>query len=773
MCKIVQTEYTLEIPKLGETFKERLGGFNRFGLRISHGTIIAAAALLLILFIAVTIRLLPLRWENLAGGTSFLNEFDPFYQLSITRHMVDNGLLSPYYPTPWIDTMKWYPVGLDMSTSLPALPATAAVLYGIASIFSPNIDLMTFCAILPAFIAAVSCLILYFVGKDMGGRTVGLFSALFLALAPSFLQRSSLGFFDTEIPGILGLVLFVFFFLRSMDGNRSLRSSLLYSLGAGLALAYFISGWGAAYYVIGLASLFVFVMVLLKRYTTRMLVTYSVTFGLALMLGTLVPYIGLRYLTSGAILPVAAVFVVLLIAELLRNNISVKSKLTLTIASLAAIIGGVSILAITGSLVDLAGKFITVLNPFIRSSSPLVDSVAEQRLSGWGNLYIELGIGIMFFLIGLFLTIRKPTNRNIFMLLFAATSLYFATSMVRLLVIFAPAYAIIAAIGIYGLLKPLCAGLKDTSKSLAKSKRKIMRVSREYGGIAILFVFILLVTNLAISPQSGGMPRPVSQALTPTAISASSLPVGGAGLTEPVTAWIEAVTWLKENAKSTDVVVMWWDYGNWLSDLGNVTSLADNTTVNSTQIANVGFIFMGDEEQAMKMLSSYGQQNTKYIAIFTVLALHVDSSTETYYMAPAGYGDEGKWTWMARISGQDKQRFIDQGFISAADAWVDETTFGESTQYGWEWNDRGLNTTIVKLLTYTEYTYCALMQEFELPVYPSSQQVEPLKYFKPAASDSLDSFAGILTSPFQYGLVPIVAIFEIDWAAYNLEHPIR
>jgi len=379
----------------------------------------------------------------------------------------------------------------------------------------------------------------------------------------------------------------------------------------------------------------------------------------------------------------------------------------------------------------------------------------------------------LFFLIGLFLTIRKPTNRNIFMLLFAATSLYFAASMVRLLVIFVPAYAIIAAIGIYGLLKPLCAGLKDTSKNLAKSKRKIMRVSREYGGIAILFVFILLVTNLAISPQNGGMPRPVSQALTPTAISASSLPVGGAGLTEPVTAWIEAVTWLKENAKSTDVVVMWWDYGNWLSDLGNVTSLADNTTVNSTQIANIGFIFMGDEEQAMKMLSTYGQQNTKYIAIFTVLELRADRSTETYYMVPAGYGDEGKWTWMARISGQDKQRFIDQGFISAADAWVDETTFGESTQNGWKWNDRGLNTTIVKLLTYTEYTYCALMQQFELPVYPSSQELEPLKYFKPAASDSVGSFAGILTSPFQYGLVPIVAIFEIDWAAYNLEHPIR
>ena len=156
--------------------------------------------------------------------------------------MIDNGLLSPYYPTAWINEMKWFPNGLDMSTSLPALPMTAAVLYGIVSIFG-YVDLMTFCAILPAVIAVVSCLVLYFIGKDIGGRTVGLLSALFLAFAPSFLQRSSLGFFDTEVPGVLGLVLFIFMFLRSLDGNRSLRASLVYSVGAGLALAYFIAGW--------------------------------------------------------------------------------------------------------------------------------------------------------------------------------------------------------------------------------------------------------------------------------------------------------------------------------------------------------------------------------------------------------------------------------------------------------------------------------------------------------------------------------------------------
>jgi dolichyl-diphosphooligosaccharide--protein glycosyltransferase len=757
---------------MGETMKERLGNglsfFDRFGIRVSHGTIIAYAALFLIFFIAFTLRILPLRWENLAGGTAYLNEFDPYYQYSITQHMVQNGLLSPYYPTAWIDTMKWYPNGLDMSSSLPALPMTAAVLYGIASIFGP-IDLMTFCSILPAFIAVISCLILYFIGKDMGGRGVGLFAALFLALAPSFLQRSSLGFFDTEIPGVLGLVLFIFLFMRSMDGNRSLKGSMFYSVFAGLALAYFIAGWGAAYYVIGLATLFVFVLVLLKRYTPKMLINYSIVFGLGLMIGTKVPYVGLGYLTSGAILPVAAVFVVLVLAELLRNNISIKNKMTLAVIAAVAIIGAFAAFWLTGSLESLAGKFVTVIDPFIRSSSPLIDSVAEQRISAWGNLYIEMGISILFFLVGLYFTLRNPTNRNIFLLLFAATSLYFATSMVRLLVLFAPAFAIIAAIGILGVTKPFFALLKDTSKTLAKSKRKMLRVSKEYSGLAIMVVFIILISNFAFSPQTGGVPRQVSNAYVPTAISASSLPVGGENLKSSIPAWLDAVQWFQDHAEPTDVAVMWWDYGNWLSDLGNVTTLADNTTVNSTQIENIGFMFMGNENQTMHMLSTYGQDRVKYIAVFTVLGMSQSSQSGTEFISfPAGYGDEGKWVWMARISGQDKQRFIDTGYISASEMWTDETSFGQtSSNSQWQWNDRGLNCTVEELLSFAEQTYCAnINSQGTYKLQPSYTASTPT-YFRPAF------FAGINVAPLTYGgLIPIIAIYEIDWQTYDLQNGI-
>ena len=756
---------------MGEGIKERLGNslsiFSRLRIQVSHGSIIAFAALVMVLFVAFTVRILPLRWENLSGGTALLNEFDPYYQFSITKHMVENGLLSPYWPTHWINTQKWYPDGLDMSTSLPALPMTAAVLFQIVSLFGAKIDLMTFCSILPAVIAVVSCLVLYFVGKDMGGKAVGLFSALFLALAPSFLQRSSLGFFDTEVPGVLGLVLFIFLFLRSVDSNRSLRASLMYSLGAGAALAYFISGWGAAYYLIALSVLFVFVMVLLKRYSQRLLINYSITFGLALFIGTKVPYISLSYVISSAVLPVAAVFIVLVVAEILRNNISMKSKLSLAIASLVLVVGGFVTLWVTGFLGGLAGKFITVLDPFIRAASPLIDSVAEQRISAWGNLYIEFGIAIVFFLAGLYFVLRNPTNRNIFLLLFAVTSLYFASSMIRLLVLFVPAFAIIAGIGIITILKPFFTLLQEAPRALAKSKRRMARVSKEYSGVAVFVILMILVTNLAFSPQTGGMPRAISQAYVPTAISASSLPLGGAGLSAPVGAWLDAVGWMKNNVPSTDAVVMWWDYGNWLSDLGNVTSLADNTTVNSTQIENVGFIFMGNENQSLAMLSNYGQSRVKYIAVFTVLQISQPSSgSSAYVVSPAGYGDEGKWVWMARISGQAQTRLLNEGYMNAATAWTNETQFGSSnpTTGKWQWSDQGLNCTVYELMNYAEVQYATRMSGPQITITPDQTTTTPT-YFKEA------HFAGIDASPVG-NLIPIIAIYEIDWAAYDAAHGI-
>ena len=115
--------------KIGKLFsRESVGnaltsiGDLRF--RISHSSLLHISLLLIILVIAATIRLLPIRW-----GMQ-LSEFDPHVFYRLTKYIIDNG----FFSGPWIDLMSWYPQGLNISnTLLPGLSTTAAVFYQIAN----------------------------------------------------------------------------------------------------------------------------------------------------------------------------------------------------------------------------------------------------------------------------------------------------------------------------------------------------------------------------------------------------------------------------------------------------------------------------------------------------------------------------------------------------------------------------------------------------------------------------------------------------------------
>ncbi|NLE06468.1 MAG: hypothetical protein GX638_16915, partial [Crenarchaeota archaeon] len=332
-----------------DTLSNGLKGLGKSRIQISHGTILTFTALLLILFIAFTIRMLPIRWE-LSSGIIGLNEFDPYYQYSLVNKMVTDGLLSPYWPTAWVNYQHFYPGGLDMSMSLPSLPMTAAIFYNIVTALGVTIDLMSFCAIMAPILGTLSVFVLYFLAKDFAGKTVGLLSAFILALMPSVIQRSSLGFFDTETVGLLSLLLFIFLFLRAIEPTRSLRSMVLYSVGAAATLAYFAAGWGAAYYLIDLVAVFSLVLVFMKRYSQRLLFSYSITFGLGLFVAIAVPFLSPAYLSTATVLPVALVFAVLCIAEVLRAQITIRTKTLLAVGALGVGVVAVVLLAVFGDL---------------------------------------------------------------------------------------------------------------------------------------------------------------------------------------------------------------------------------------------------------------------------------------------------------------------------------------------------------------------------------------------------------------------------------------
>jgi len=744
----------------GVLTKEKvINGFKSLGKlrpKVDRASIITFSALMLILFIAFTIRLFPVRWEidpTTGKSNLLLSEFDPYFQYRFTEYIVKNGFISWAWPTQWIDYQRWYPQGINIAEAgFPGLPFTVAFLYEIVSMLGVNIDLMSFCALFPAIMGMLASLAIYFLGKDIGGRPVGLLSALLLALYPSYIQRTSVGFFDDEAIGIFALIVFAFLFLRAIEENRPIGSTIKYSIASGAVLGYFCAGWGAAYYPIGVIVLFTFILLVAKRYTRQLLLTYSITFGLGLFIAINVPKLSPTYLVTSAILPVAGVFSLLCLAEIFRTMTTLKWRSLIAIAFLSIIVGGFVVLWQSGYVQDIAGKFWSVINPLTREASPLIESVAEHRISTWGSLYYDLGIGILFFAVGLFFAFRNLSNRNLFLIVLGLTSLYFACSMARLLVLLAPAFSLLAAVGINGLLKPFVTLLKEPSRIGMKKKYEFEHVGKEFSGTAVFLIFLVLMTSMAFP-----MPKVYRQVYAPTTISGGSLSY----VPEvPVQEWINMLKWTRDNLKGTTVVCSWWDYGYWLTILGNVTTLADNATINTTQIENIGFIFMANETQALKMLRLY---NAEYILVFVTIDYNGN-------WLNAG-GDEGKWMWMASISGKARERLINGGFILEEEMWTENlnevrSMFGNYT-LGTSWTDingdgqigsdeliavsKGQNSTIYKLMNYAVERW---KQENRGGALPTTE----LLYFSEAY------IAGLDNDGTKYGgVVPLVCLYKIEY----------
>jgi len=240
------------------------------------------------------------------------------------------------------------------------------------------------------------------------------------------------------------------------------------------------------------------------------------------------------------------------------------------------------------------------------------------------------------------------------------------------------------------------------------------------------------------------------------------------------------LAYTKDNIPGTTVVSAWWDYGYWLTLLGNVTTLADNATVNATQIQNVGYTFMARENRSLQLLSTY---NAEYALVFVTLQIQVttDQNTgqQTAYVTYANFGDEGKWTWMARISGDAQNRFQDtispygEHYMDANMTWKDESAFGyfsnaTSTQAAaWVWSDQGMNSTVYKMMSWAKQEYATKygLQNDQSGVVAPTYFLDDTKggYF---AGMELDPNTAVQ----QFGgLVPLVCLYKIDWAKFNAD----
>jgi dolichyl-diphosphooligosaccharide--protein glycosyltransferase len=582
----------------------------------------------LVFVAALAVRLLPLRFGF------YLSEFDPYLQWRMSQYVVNNGFLAWFS---WHDTMSWYPWGMTMEYgNLYGVAFVAAAVYMFLQAIGVQATVFQVTVIFPVVGGALTCIACYFLGKDLWGRGVGLLTALFMALNPSNISRTTLGFLRHEPLGILLMVLIFLFFVRANQKGRSMRGTIAYSALAGLSLFYLAATWAAAYYPMDLVVLYVAALVVAGRYTRQILLSYAVTYGIFLFLTPLgVPKLGFGVLTDLTYLAIPGVLVLLLAREAGNMLPSWRQRAYALIVASVVLVGLAYALVALKVMALPGGKFLSTLNPFARLDMPIVESVAEHQPATWASFFYEYYTLTFLGLFGFYFVIRRFRDTDIFVTLAALTSLYFSGSLVRLTLILAPFFCVLAAVATVEMAKPAVDILRQ---AVIFPKRRIpglVKIGREFG------LAVLLILIIAIVPAFS---KAVAAAYAPATIVTSSIPVIPSQGTK-YQDWLEALAWIRDNTPQSSVVMAWWDYGYWITALADRKTLADNGTQNTTQIAMVAQMFMRNETTAIPMMQRY---NVSYVVIFVTYISTQQGAQPSF----AGYGEDGKWYWMVRIANQ-------------------------------------------------------------------------------------------------------------------------
>jgi dolichyl-diphosphooligosaccharide--protein glycosyltransferase len=697
--------------------------------------------MLVVTVILIFTTALLLRIEPLFDSQPIVRAFDPWFQLKVTDYIAENGFGAFFN---WYDDTTWIPFGRDMAkTSYVGVPFTSAFLYFLLNWIGIKVDVITVSLLLPAFMGALTALVAFFLGRELSNNTVGLFSGIFTAFIPAFITRTITGFYDNECIGVFAIVLTTFLFIRGLK-----RGSTLSSVGAGLALGYLQVSWGASEFMLGLLALYGFIMLVMGRYSRRLLSTYLLTLSLGIFIGALIPRNGFDSLTSFAVLAPIGVGGLLVLYEiwtrlggyrettatvLAPHMKPILTGLFIPLVGVGAYLmysGGIELEITpynTNPVIQIGSKFLTVINPFVRLDQRILASVAEHLPSPWGSFYNILLILIFFFPLGMYFLFKRGRDEDWLMILYGLTAVYFAGSMIRLNLILAPGVAILAAVATYNILSPFAKVVTQKSVFERRRFRMSSSLTSEHALTAFAFIGLLLSVNIILGVQYVSM-----QVGNPEFAQADL------SSTTQSTDWQTAMTYIRNVLPDDAIVASWWDYGYWINGASGKQTIVDNATFNSTQIALMGYALMA--LNFTESLRTFKNWNATHVLVY-------------FGHRFQGFGgDEGKWPWMVRIA-EDR----------LGSDMIDDATYLSSTD---QTLDAFYSSTLFKLMVYGEPADQEEASYMDLT--ETRLQLDNVLWGDTAYTDRMPvQLYGAFSEPYYSSGYGTVKIYEIDYTMYE------
>ena len=558
-----------------------------------------------------------------------IHEFDPHFNWRCTQYIAEHGL---YEFLGWFDNISWYPQGRPVGeTAYPGLMYTSAITKWVLQRMHIMVDLMDICNLTGPCFAVLSTLLAFLYGRLVDSSSLGTFFAVISAFIPGMISRSMAGSYDYECIALFILVACLYTFSLALK-TGSIACSVLSALFYG----YMSLTWGGYVFIANCIPLFVAGLVALGHYSWRLHITYSIWAVFGLLFSASVPFISDKVVKKPEHFAMLGVFAVMQLWGLftwLKATMSPASYATAVVSAILSlplfVVGLIAVGVSTGLLGGFSGRLLQMFDPsYAAKNIPIIASVAEHQPSAWAMFFMDCGFLIIMFPLGCYFILREGlTEKNeiqYLLLIYGMSTLYFASIMVRLVLVFTPAMTFVSAFGIHRLLRAI-------------ASRKVNGVSTTVG----FTVFVLCVATCLHSVWFSCYSYSGDHIHFPV-----RTPFGQ----EMSDDYREAYRWLWTNTGRDERVMSWWDYGYQITSMGGRGCHADGNTNNFTHIGIIGSTMSSPEPVSWRLAR---MMEADYMLVI--------------FGGASGYdGDDiNKFLWMPKIANQTFHNISGDMYVSS------------------------------------------------------------------------------------------------------------